>query len=79
MGDGDLEGIVCNRLHKISPQMETKFESEELKIKHLCRERAEKLLANNSNLVHKFAQTILEKETLDEKEIYELYNASKNL
>lgn len=76
MGEGELEGIVCKK-NKITNEMESKFEGEELRIKHLCRQKAENLLNNNKDLVHKFAKELLNKEVLTEQEIYNIYNQNK--
>lgn len=73
MGEGELEGIVCNKYMSID--LQNKFEEEELKLNHGCRRHAEQLLQNNESMVHTFVNALREKEELNEKEIYQIAKA----
>ena len=68
MGEGELEGITYKGM--ISDSMKEKFDKEVLKLIQKCKQKTEELLTNKMPLLSKLADRLLEKETLNETDIY---------
>ena len=54
----------------ISDSMKEKFDKEVLKLIQKCKQKTEELLTNKMPLLSKLADRLLEKETLNETDIY---------
>lgn len=68
MGNNELNGLRYSR--DMSETWKSKFDAEIAQIIHDCREKTEKLLTDNKDLLTKLSEELLEKETMSEEEIY---------
>ena len=77
MGTGELEGITYQGM--ASENMKEKFDCEVFALVQQTKRQTDELLATNKLLLDKIANALMEKETLDEDEIYAVAGIERSM